>query len=329
MKIISNLEIAMRNFTIYNRLAYLKSTENSKMKILEPAEMMLLEIGHQKAFDDFYRTFPAFYPCEYSFRTLFLWHDSYPVRWKIHDSRLIIHHRFSDFIMFPHGEDIPLDEFMAMSDAFAACGRSGNYSFVPEKYVKANPGLKKHFYIKHNSGNADYVYSTEKLLNLSGRLSRKKNLVSQFKRSHPDISCRSLSGAELAKAAEHAIEWENGCATSDHPLAFESKAIRRSTEHFDELGLEALGLFAGDRLEAYSVFSRFCNDTCLVHFEKSNPERKGAFQTINNETAKYLKDKCRFINREQDLGLPGLRKAKQSYHPDFMISTYTLIRHRS
>ena len=128
---------------------------------------------------------------------------------------------------------------------------------------------------------------------------------------------------------ELSLEWENGSSRTDHPLSIESKAIGRAIEYFDDLKLEALGLFSSNRLEAYSVFSRFCNDTCLVHFEKSNPEQKGAFQTINHETAKYLKDKCLFINREQDLGLPGLRKAKQSYHPDFMISTYMLIRHRA
>ncbi len=291
--------------------------------------MMPLEIGHQNAFDNFYREFPAFYSCEYSFRTLFLWHDSYPVRWHLRDSRLFIHHRFSDFVMFPPGESLSVDDFLAISDEFIACGRSGNYSFVPEKYVKENPQLKNYFYIKHNTGNSDYVYGTEKLVKLSGRLSRKKNLVSQFRRNNPDISCRTLSASELAKAVELALAWENGSATSDHPLAFESKAIRRAIEHFDELKLQSLGLFSGGRLQAYSVFSHFCNDTFLVHFEKSNPECKGAFQTINNETAKHLKDKCSFINREQDLGLPGLRKAKQSYHPDFMLSSYMLIRHKS
>lgn len=296
------------------------------MECFDPLKMTPLEIGQQKIFDDFYREFPDFYSCEYSFRTLFLWHDSYPVRWKIKDSRLFIHHRFSDFLMFPPGSPLPAGEFIAISDSLAACGRSGNYSFVPENYVRENLGLKEHFYVKHNSGNADYVYTTEKLVKLSGRLSRKKNLISQFKRSNGSASCRSLSSAELAKAAETALEWENGSTTADHPLAFESKAIARAVEYFEELKLQALGLFSGDRLVAYTVFSYFCHDTYLVHFEKSNPELKGAFQTINNETAKHLEGKCRYINREQDLGLPGLRKAKQSYHPDMMLSNYMLIR---
>lgn len=291
--------------------------------------MMPLEIEHQKLFDDFYGKYPAFYPCEYSFRTLCMWNESYPAKWKIHDSRLLIYHQSADFIMFPPGEAFSIGEFMEISDSFVSCGHSGDYSFVPEKYVEENPELKKYFYIKHNSGNSDYVYSLEKLLNLSGRLSRKKNLVSQFSRNNPDAFCRKLTGSELAHAAELSLEWENGSSRSDHPLSMESKAIGRAVEYFDELKLESVGLFSGNKLEAYSVFSRFCNDTYLVHFEKSNPGQKGAFQTINHETAKYLEGKCRFINREQDLGLPGLRKAKQSYHPDFMISTYMLIRHKA
>ncbi|OGV32039.1 MAG: hypothetical protein A2020_14015 [Lentisphaerae bacterium GWF2_45_14] len=296
------------------------------MDTIAPLDLLPLEIGHQKVFDDYYRNFPGFYSCEYSFRTLYLWNDSYPVKWKIHSSRLLIYHAGTDFIMFPPGKPFTVQEFLKISDLFASRGYSGNYSFVPKKYVEDNPELKNHFYIKHNSGNADYVYSAEKLMTLSGRLSKKKNLIAQFERKNPAYLCRPLNSSELLYASGLSLEWENGNSRPLHPLSMETKAIRRAIEYFSELNLETLGIFSENKFEAYSIFSFFCNETYLVHFEKSNPEQKGAFQTINRETAKYLRSKCRFINREQDLGIPGLRKAKQSYHPDFMISTYMLIR---
>ena len=105
----------------------------------------------------------------------------------------------------------------------------------------------------------------------------------------------------------------------------ERKAINRALNHYCELGFEGLMLMAGNELKAYAVFSRINSNSYTVQFEKADLECKGASQVITNQTAKYLLDKCEFINREQDLGIEGLRHAKQSYMPILMLKDYYLV----
>ena len=94
---------------------------------------------------------------------------------------------------------------------------------------------------------------------------------------------------------------------------------------YRELGLHGLSLLSGGNIEAFAIFSPINSDSWTVHFEKARSDCKGAAQVINQRTAQYLLGKCEYINREQDLGIPGLRQAKQSYLPDRMLKDFLLI----
>ena len=102
--------------------------------------------------------------------------------------------------------------------------------------------------------------------------------------------------------------------------------MKRALDAFDALGLEGLVLFANGRLAGFSVFDRLNQNTADVHFEKYDPLIKGSAQAINWETARLLQGRYEYINREQDVGIEGLRKSKRSYCPAFTVKTYLLRR---
>ncbi len=108
-------------------------------------------------------------------------------------------------------------------------------------------------------------------------------------------------------------------------LVEESDAMDMAFSHWNDLGLSGLMLMVKDEIVAFAVFSPLSSDTWDVHFEKSDMAFKGAAQMINYETAKFLKGTARYINREQDLGISGLRKAKLSYVPHALIEPYFIV----
>jgi len=132
-----------------------------------------------------------------------------------------------------------------------------------------------------------------------------------------------LTGDDLSIAldfARHIVETKPAKDLED-----EFTAIERAFENFDRLGFEGIALWVKNRLVAFCVFSRLNHDTYNIQFEKSDIAFKGAAQVINQETTKYLRNKCVYLNREQDLGIKGLRQAKLSYEPERLIVPQTLI----
>ncbi|MCG8619009.1 MAG: phosphatidylglycerol lysyltransferase domain-containing protein, partial [Desulfobacterales bacterium] len=107
-------------------------------------------------------------------------------------------------------------------------------------------------------------------------------------------------------------------------LIEEAAAIEKAFDNWDRLGLEGLVVTVDDNIAAFAVFSPLNLDTFNVHFEKANIAYKGAAQVINQETARYLSDRAVYINREQDLGIPGLRQAKMSYDPHRLLVPWVL-----
>ena len=99
-------------------------------------------------------------------------------------------------------------------------------------------------------------------------------------------------------------------------------ALNRAFAHWKELGREGLVLYVGDQPAAMTMGSRLSGDTLDVHFEKADPDFPGAYAVINRAFARHIREKypdVKFLNREDDMGLEGLRKAKLSYHPHHMV----------
>ena len=108
----------------------------------------------------------------------------------------------------------------------------------------------------------------------------------------------------------------------DSDIEMEKRALFRALRHYRELSMEGLVLFDGDRVIAFTLGSPMTNDTFDINFEKALASVNGAYTAINYEFARYLRAKypsLLFLDREEDMGIEGLRKAKQSYRPHHMI----------
>jgi len=107
-------------------------------------------------------------------------------------------------------------------------------------------------------------------------------------------------------------------------LQEEHAALKQALGIIHSSLMDGLAITIEGKVVAFSIFSRLTPSTYDIHFEKSDLSFKGSAQVINNETAKYLKDKCQYMNREQDLGIKGLRQAKLSWDPHIVFKPFIL-----
>ncbi|MFY9272906.1 MAG: phosphatidylglycerol lysyltransferase domain-containing protein, partial [Thermacetogeniaceae bacterium] len=172
----------------------------------------------------------------------------------------------------------------------------------------------------------DYVYLLEDLAALTGKKYRgKRNHVNYFMKNY-NWSFEQISPENLAECWEMNLEWckINNCMC-DIQLASEFCAVRRCFDYFDQLELEGGLLRADGKVVAFTIGEKLNSDTYDTHIEKAFSGIKGAYQTINQQFAKFIQQKhpeIIYVNREEDMGRAGLRKAKLSYHPVRMEEKY-------
>jgi hypothetical protein len=266
--------------------------------------------------------------CEFNFANLYGWGEIYQIVWKDFDGRILMYNGLEDVIYFPLGKEITPIELLNISDNVIEHGKSGNYMFVPAYYInKHKKELICDFDIIEDENNYDYIYLTEKLADLSGRkLSKKRNLISQFERNNHDYSCEILKKEHSEECLELSRIWCQERICDVLGFTEEMSAIARVFDKFEELSVEGIAVKIDGKIKAFSIFSKLCEDCYDTHFEKYDSTVKGLAQIINRDTAVYLKDKCTYINREQDMGLPGLRKSKRSYYPEMFTHHFLLER---
>ena len=174
----------------------------------------------------------------------------------------------------------------------------------------------------------DYVYLAKDLAELGGKPYLKlRSKLNKFKRLY-EYETENLCEQNINEIREFLKRWclWKDCE-SDPLLDNERTAIMYTIEHCFELGLCGLALRIGDEIEAVSVFDSMSPDMTVVYFEKAMPDFDGIYQAINNETAKLLAQERTYINRQSDLGIPGLRTAKERYHPHHMIEVQHMTRY--
>lgn len=173
----------------------------------------------------------------------------------------------------------------------------------------------------------DYVYQAANLAELPGKHYLKiRSQINKFRKKyrHTVESITPENRKELIDFLEKWCELK-GC-TPDSFLAHEIEATSYAIEHLSELSLRGILIRVDSEIEAISLFERLNTDTAVIHFEKALTEYKGIYKAINEETAKVLAGEVKYINRESDLGVEGLREAKMRYHPDHMVEVYSLKR---
>ena len=254
--------------------------------------------------------------CDVSFANAYLWRKKYDIRVAFDENTYykcyLSNGKVTGYALPMTCGDIRVAVDRVLSDARERGGKPliGLLNDTnAEKLHRLYRGL---ITIDESRDSADYIYERVHLAELSGKkYHAKRNHISRFLRTYPNYEVSELHPGNFDDALAVAERWQEGAEDTG-----ELSLIREAFEHFDELGLFGLALYVDQRPAAMCIASEINDCVCDVHFEKA-VEFDGAYAVINNEFAKRF-DKYTLINREEDMGLEGLRKAKLSYHPDIL-----------
>lgn len=181
------------------------------------------------------------------------------------------------------------------------------------------------FDIKFRRDLFDYVYEIDKLADLKGRkYHKKRNHYNNFCKRMPDFYVEPVSSKNIEMAKEFVTKWyaDRLAESPENDYHGEQFALQKCYENYERLGMESLLLCHDGNILAFTMGSRISPNTFDVHFEKARWDVEGAYTAINSEFAKYIRSKypeVEFLNREEDMGLEGLRKAKESYFPHHLV----------
>ncbi len=186
---------------------------------------------------------------------------------------------------------------------------------LPESTLSA--GVPAGWEVREDRANFDYVYRREALVTLAGRnLHGKRNLIAQCLHEH-DCRYEPITAINLPEVRTMMEQW---CAARrcghDTGLCQEFRAVKEVLTHYERLNLIGGAVRADGEVKAFAVGERLNPEVAVIHFEKAMPEVKGLYQVVNQWFCREALGAFTFVNREQDLGIEGLRKAKQSYLPD-------------
>ncbi|WP_089611654.1 DUF2156 domain-containing protein [Dehalobacterium formicoaceticum] len=265
--------------------------------------------------------------CHQSFTNLFAWVNIYCYRIAQVENHLVVKGTITNdsgeatpYYFFPAGGGDPQKVLEEMKkDADDAGHPFVLYGLSPENVTDMKRIFPEKFEFKETQESFDYVYLLEKLVTLSGKkLSAKRNHINRFKENN-DWTFEPITMDNIEECWEMNVQWcrLNGCLEDQH-LSDEYCAVRRCYKYFQELSLEGGLIRSAGRVIAYTMGGQLNSNTFDINVEKAFGEIQGAYQMINREFAALIQEKhpqILYVNREEDMGYPGLRKAKLSYYP--------------
>lgn len=264
------------------------------------------------------------FSCENSFVNLLVWQCSYNNMMAVCDNQLIIKSGKGDNESFrlPFGDDFAL----GMKLITEYCGEK-----KPQFWVQEGPRLdyfKQSFNgdytLTENRDAFDYIYKRTDLAELSGKkYHSKRNHISAFSKKY-NWEYRTVSKENLADIKECCEQWyiENS-ERLDNFMLCEKNGVNTILENMEKLKVKGGAIYVEGKAVAFTLGSPINQDVFDIHIEKALPEYATAYTLINREFAKNELENYKYINREDDLGLEGLRKAKLSYKPEILLKKYS------
>jgi hypothetical protein len=285
-----------------------------------------IEIQDKPLFDEFLSKDPP-QVSELTFTNLFTWRHHYRPTWlEWNKCILILFHpqKGPAYGLCPFGPGDKESALDFLCKKIAKETEEVRICRVGEDFVTNHVDPAK-YEVVADRNNSDYIYLAKDLINLSGnKYHRKKNHLNQFIRNYT-FEYRPLD-AELVKRVLGMQEaWCRLRECVEEPDLFaEDFAVHEALTHFDELGYQGGTIIFNSVVEAFSLGEPLNQDTAVIHMEKANPDILGLYAAINQLFCLNTWSHMTYINREQDMGVEGLRKAKESYYPHHMGNKYTL-----
>ena len=250
---------------------------------------------------------------EYNFTTFFIWRDS--CNNKVAEQEGVLFSQTENKFLFPVGADA--EKALSVLEKFCKEKK------IDMNFLGLSPAQKEilerlypgKYVYREDRDAEDYIYRAEDLRWLRGKkLSSKRNHINRFAEQNPDWTYEQITDENIEDVRKMHCEW---CAENEHSQALldEAQAVRYAIEYYKELELSGGLLRTGGRVVAFSMGDRLNSNTFLVHVEKAFSGVNGAYSMICKQFAINNCTDCEYIDREDDAGDAGLRKAKLSYKP--------------
>ena len=264
--------------------------------------------------------------CEYTFANNFIWRNVYQVEvTEIYKCALI---RFMSMGSMVYSYPIGAGEKKAVIEKLLFLCHEKGQQLVMMPLCEADRRqllgwFPNQFLIWGDRDDYDYIYSREKLATLSGKkLHGKRNHIARFM-DDDDWSYEPMTMENLEACRTMTYTWMRMRAEKwNREMEQEVEVLHEAFDHFTELCLIGGVLRKKDQIVAFTIGEPLNSDTFVVHFEKAFPDMQGAYPMINQQFVKNACENFTYVNREEDTGDLGLRKAKMSYYPEILLKKY-------
>lgn len=262
---------------------------------------------------------------EYSFANLLLWGEQHVA---VADGIPLFFSRFGSWnsYLFPLSGSLPELVELLRNDARQRGIPLVLFGLSAEETARLETVFPGQFTFRPERDSFDYVYDIERLTELRGKkLQAKRNHCNRFEANFPEWRVLPLTRELLPRCRAFTEAWYRSHYTHNQDFSGERRAISTAFDHFDELHMEGIALETSEGVVAFSMGNRIREDTFDVNFEKARADINGAYPMVNREFARCIHEKypqIRFLNREDDMGIAGLRQAKESYFPDILLEKF-------
>ena len=285
-----------------------------------------LTLEDKPLFDQVFNQFPP-QISEFTFTNLFIWRHAYQIKISRLQNFLCLlsEQRESSFFFPPIGEGDVIECYQSLLQYLGGKGTLPKIVRVPEAAVEQMDWKTSGMKAELDRSQCDYVYLTQDLIELKGRkYHRKRNHIKQFQEKY-SYQYIPLTPEWIPQCLQLETEWCDlrHCEASPG-LLNESVAIKEAFTHFEELGVKGGAILINGKVEAFTLGDPLNSETVVIHIEKANPAYEGLYPTINQAFLENQWSGYTYVNREQDLGEEGLRKAKESYFPHHLVNKYVV-----
>jgi hypothetical protein len=296
---------------------------------LEMIDFRPIQISDKEWMDEIFFN-SGFKGAEYNFTNCYNWGRIFGIRVARYENFIFIKlkGRRSGGYLFPPGSgDLEKALNLLKSDASECGNKFVLLGLTRQTMAKLEEILPGRFIFEEDRPVFDYLYNIDKLAELKGKkLHAKRNHINRFIEENPDWSFEPITVENLAECIEMHHKWREQYLNKEGDITIdEGTAIKSAFDNFWDLKLEGGLLRTNGRVVAFTIGDRINQETYDVHFEEAFHDIRGAYTMINREFSRYVRSKypdIKYMNREDDLGLVGLRKAKSSYYPDLMVEKY-------
>ena len=264
--------------------------------------------------------------CEFSFANNVLWNSESRLEFQIVEDVLVYRMVYDEKIVYctPDFKGKPKQILDFINANAESIGKNYIITNLNEKMVQEIKGCdSNHYEFATNRDYSDYIYLVDNLANLTGKkYHKKKNHLNKFLKSY-EFTYEEINADNRDECREMKDIWMANHDMSSQSLQIESKAIDDALNHFEEFDFLGGLIRVEGVVKAFTLGERLSSDTFVTHFEKALDEVNGIYAVINQQFAKNaLQGKYIYVNREEDMGLLGLRQAKLSYYPEIVYDKY-------